>query len=90
MTRLGFQWTEWSTPPITATIVVTCWALAFAAFAGVASLLGFADAARAALVLTQAFLAGGGVLLLVALLAGSGLARRDAPGARPVERTVHR
>ena len=87
MARLGFRWTEWSTPPVTATIVVTSWALAILLFALLAQAMGFADAARDAVRTARAFLAGGGSLLAVALIFGLIPAR---PAENTVERPVHR
>jgi hypothetical protein len=87
MARLGFQWTEWSTPPVTATIVVTSWALAILLFALLAHAMGFSDAAREAVRTARAFLAGGGSLLAVAFVFGL-IAPR--PTGKTVEGPVHR
>lgn len=90
MSRVGFRWTMWSTPPVTCTIVVTCWALTFLVAAGVAALLGISDGARIAWALAKACLAGGATLLGVAGLTGIAISRRDAAQARAVERPVER
>jgi hypothetical protein len=90
MRRIGFQWTEWSTPPVTCTIVVGCWAVAFLALAGLAWILGLSDAASTAFALAQAFLAGGAALLAVGLLAGLILVRRASGRPRAVEGPAHR
>ena len=87
--RLGFRWTEWSTPPVTATIIVVSWALTFLLFSGVAGLLGFSSASSTAAALAKAFVAGGTALLGVA--AGASLvASRRFSSRQPVERPVHR
>ncbi len=86
--RLGFRWTEWSTPPVTATIIVVSWAFTFLLFAATARVLGFDGAASTAAALAKGFAAGGSALLGVGLLASVVESRRVA--ARPVERPVHR
>ena len=87
--RLGFRWTEWSTPPVTATIIVVSWSLTFLLFSGVASLLGFSSASSTAAALAKAFVAGGTALLGVAAVA-SLIASRRIASSQPVERTVQR
>jgi hypothetical protein len=87
--RLGFRWTEWSTPPVTATIIVVSWAFTFLMFAAVARVLGFGGAASTASALAKGFAAGGTALLGVGFLASLVESRRVA-GRQPVERPVHR
>ncbi len=72
---------------MTATIVVSSWALAILFFALVMNALGFPEAARGALRLGRAFLAGGASLLAVALICGFFPARPTAPR---VDRPAHR
>lgn len=88
MPRLVFRWTDWSTPPITCAIIVTCWALMFLLAAGVAALFGRTGGAHTALALTRAFLTGGAALLGVAALAGVGTIPRDPGGS--IERSAPR
>lgn len=85
---MSFQWTEWSTPPVTATIVASSWGLTFLLLALVSNLLGFDVAARGAFVVARALFAGASALLAVAFAAGFGLER--VRRARAVERPVHR
>jgi hypothetical protein len=87
MTRPGFRWTDWSTPPVTATIVVTSWALVILLFALIANAMGFSETARDAVRVGRAFLAGGASLLAVALVCGF-IPSRTPAGT--VERPVHR
>jgi uncharacterized membrane protein YtjA (UPF0391 family) len=88
--RLGFQWTDWSTPPVTATIVVSSWAITFLLVALLASALGFDVAARGAFLVAKALFAGAGALLAVAVVLGISMERAARRRARPVERPVHR
>lgn len=87
--RLGFRWTEWSTPPVTATIIVVSWAFTFLLFAAVARVLGFSGAASTAAALAKGFVAGGTALLGVAGMASLVESRRLA-ARRPMEDPVHR
>jgi hypothetical protein len=85
---MSFQWTEWSTPPVTATIVVSSWGITFLLVALVSNLLGFDVAARSAFLVGRALFAGASALLGVAFVAGFGLVR--VRRSRAVERPVHR
>lgn len=88
--RLGFQWTDWSTPPVTATIVVTSWGITFLLVALISGILGFDVAASGAFTVAKALFAGACALFLVAILAGISLEKPVRSRPRPVERPVHR
>ena len=88
MSRIGFEWTDWSTPPVTATIVVGSWGLTFLVVALLASLLGFEMAASAAFVVAKAIFAGAAALFGVAVVAGISLEKRTRGTAQAVERPV--
>jgi uncharacterized membrane protein YtjA (UPF0391 family) len=87
---MSFEWTEWSTPPVTATIVACSWGLTFLVLALVSDLLGFDTAAHSAFLVGRALFAGASALLAVAFVAGFGLERIVRRRSRPVERPVHR
>ena len=90
MSRLGFQWTDWSTPPVTATIVVSSWGLTFVVVSILANMLGFEVAASGAFIVAKALFAGASALFAVALVAGISLHKPASRSAQPVERPLHR
>lgn len=67
---LGFDWTGWSTTPMTLSIITLCWALAFSAVSLGANLLGFGGVAEATAGIAKVLLALFGLLLAMSLAAG--------------------
>jgi uncharacterized membrane protein YtjA (UPF0391 family) len=67
---LGFDWTGWSTTPMTLSIITLCWALAFLALSFGAGLCGFGEVAGTTAGIGKALLTLFGLLLAMSLVAG--------------------
>ena len=70
MFRISFRWTEWSTPTMTGSVVVICWAVALLMVAGGALLFGAQDLALTAFKISRLLFVVFAVLIALSLTAG--------------------